>query len=226
MRRLLVLAPLLLAAPGCFTGGLWSWAQDEGVDYHKPVKLEEVAPAPDGGFTLRLRMADGSEQRAVWGGESSRGPAAAFADACRAARFERREDALEALTRAVRRGLQRRGFAQEPDLSTIADDPEVARLDAAPIALPKLILRDPAPSVPPVSDQETWVDVVHLAPPEAPESVLQVEPVRKEVSRGGPLGYTAAVLATPVTFAVDVVTFPVQVILVIWVIEDLFDWID
>lgn len=227
MRRLLLLASLLALVPGCLTGGVWSWARDEGTDAYKAVELVEVAPQPDGGFTLRVRMADDSEQVEAWGGEWSRGPAAAFAEACRAARFERREEALEALARAVRRGLQRRGFAGERDLSTIADAPELAELDATPVALPTLLLRDPDPSRPVVDGAENaWVDVVHLAPPEAPAVILQVAPVTRAVERGGPLGYAAAVVATPVTFALDVVTFPVQLAVALWILDGLFDWLD
>lgn len=219
--------PLLLVlslTPGCFTGGVWSWAHDEGADLYKAVAIDEVVPAPDGGFSVRVRMADGTQQVERWGGESSRGPSAAFEEACRAARFERRDEALEALARAVRRGLQRRGFATEPDLSTIAHEPELLALDATPVALPTLVLRDRDPSRPVVTvSDDAWVDLVHLAPPEAPEAVLQVRALARTVNRGGPLGYAAAVLATPVTVAVDVVTFPVQVALVLWILDALFD---
>lgn len=227
MRRLLLVASLLVLVPGCLTGGVWSWAHDEGTDCHKAVEIVEVAPQPDGGFTVRVRMADGSEQVETWGGESSRGPTSAFADACRAARFEQREEALEALARAIRRGLQRRGFATERDLAPIADDPELTELDATPLALPTLILRDPDPSRPVVdSSQDAWVDVVHLAPPEPAHVLFQVPPVTKTVDRGGPLGYAAAVVATPVTFALDVVTFPVQLAVALWILDGLFDWLE
>lgn len=229
MRALRLSAALVvLLTPGCFTGGLWSWAHDEGVDYYKPVALEEVVPGPHGELSLRLRMADGSQRHErAWGATSPDGPDAAFAEARRAARFERHDEALAALERAVRRGLQRRGFAAEPDLAALADHPRLARLDATPPAPPRLALRDPAPSRPVVTThEEAWVDVVHLAPPEPPEVLLQVQPISRTVDRGGPLGYVAAVLATPVTFALDVVTSPVQVVLIVWALDSLFGLLD
>lgn len=90
---------------------------------------------------------------------------------------------------------------------------------------PRLALRDPDPAHP-VVPEATTVDVVHLAGPEPPAVVCVVDPVAEPVDRGGPLGFGAAVLATPVTFVVDVVTFPVQLAIALWILDDWLDWTD
>lgn len=116
----------------------------------------------------------------------------------------------------------RRGFATEPDLSTIAHEPALAELDAAPVALPELVLASSAADG--TAPEHGWVDVVLLAPPDAPKEVVQVPPPTRTARRGGPLGDAAAVLVTPVTFAVDVVTFPVQLAVAAWILDQPFDW--
>jgi hypothetical protein len=227
MRPSFALALALVAlTPGCLTAGLWEWAREEGQDLYKAAAIEEVAPAPDGGYVVRLRMADGSERQEVWPGEDLRGPTWAFSEACRDAGRGRlfADSAVGHLERAVRRGLALRDFASEPALASIAGREEVARLALEPVRPPELILRDPDPSTLIAKDEGGWVHVVLLAPPEPPAAVIDVRPVEVEVWRGGPLGYTAAALATPVTFVVDVVTFPAQVVIVLWILDDLFDF--
>lgn len=212
----LALALALVAlTPGCLTIGVWDWAQEDGVETHKATAIEEVARAPDGGFVVHLRMADGSVRREAWHGEHRRGPAAAYAEACSAAHGGREGRAVEHLAQAVRRGLARRDFTTDPALSPIAGREDVARLAAEPVRLPELILRD--------QTSPEWVEVVHLAPPEPPEAIIDVQPVSFEVSRGGPLGYAAAVLVTPLTFVLDLVTFPAQVTIAVLLVRGLFD---
>ncbi len=261
----LLLLVLLPCAPGCLTAGLWSWARDEADVTHAAVAIASVTTTHTSTFKIRIRMADGVHRVEWWRATDWRAPLEALDEARAAARAGDRDAALEALGRAVRRGLLHRGFREDPDLRGLADAPELARLDEEPVTLPRFELRPhavqgqetatgtarasrsfaglalPSAVTPkPVTDDEErthhadgypvgCVDLVHLAPPEAPEVVAHVAPVKRRERRGGLGSYLAAGVLTLFVAPMDGGTVPFQLAIALLILDefsDLFHFFD
>lgn len=197
----LFLALALAAASnlqGCFTSTLW-YELDGDLD----VTAEEVVTwsrTHDEGFRVVVRYADDSEvpvdvkDQPGTPVELLRGSYGGF-DAPRSA---------ARLRLAVQRGLVTRAFATDPRLARLTDQPDFLAATLAPVVSPTF-------AVGPTSS-----DVYRELQLRGDDrETIRVELLDPEWSDAGPGDVALVVLGTPFTFALDVVTSPVQLVLLL-----------
>jgi hypothetical protein len=217
--RLPALSLALLLLPGCyFTGELWDWAEDDG--YMVDAWPEQIvgstartgAALDDEGFDVHVRWTDGSSSTERVGLENDGSPADLVAAARAHARGHDPAQAAWLLRLATTRGWPRRDFADDPAFTTVRGEADFATACAAPVTSPTFFLGPP----PRGTDGRTERRDLWLRGTADELRIVELQPrTHYEDSRGGPLGYLVALVATPVTLALDVVTFPGQVILVV-----------
>lgn len=209
----------LVLLPGCFfTGGVWDWAEDDGFTVDAwPESItgsnrRTGEGADDEGFDVFVRWTDGSTSTERVGREADGSPADLVAGARAFARAPADPAKAAWLLRlATTRGWPRRDFVDDAAFAALGGQPDFAVACAAPISSPTFFLGPTANRSSRPEQRDLWlrgtadeVAVVELLPK-----------VQYEDTRGGPLGYLVAVLVTPVTLALDIVTFPGQVVFVV-----------
>jgi len=202
VRRATLLLLLALAAAssleGCFTYTLW-YELDGDLD----VTAEEVvgwSRTHDEGFRVVVRYSDDSEVPV-----DLKDQPGLPADLMRASYRGLDPSWSAARVRlAVRRGLVSRAFAADPRLARLADEPDLQAAAVAP-------LTTPAFAVGPTSSDVYRELLLRGDDGEA----IRVELLAPEWSDPGPGDVALVVLGTPFTFALDVVTSPVQAVLLV-----------
>lgn len=201
MRRAKTLLLLALAAAsglsGCCTTTLW-YQLDGDLD----VTAEEVASwsrTDDEGFRVVVRYSDDSEVSVL-----VREQPGTPADLLRGA--DRGDPAASAarVRLAVRRGLVSRAFARDRRLARLADQPDFRAAAVAPVVSPTF-------GVGPASNSVYRELLLRGDDREA----IRVEYLRPSWSDPGVGDWAVVVLGTPFTFALDVVTSPFQLVLLL-----------
>lgn len=209
----------LLLLPGCyFTGGLWDWAEDDG--YTIDAWPEQIVGSTartgvaldDEGFDVHVRWTDGTSSTERVGVDSDGSPADLVAGARVHAREHDPAKAAWLLRLATTRGWPRRDFADDAAFATVRGEADFAAACAAPVTSPTFFLAPP----PRGTDGRPERRDLWLRGTADELRIVELEPkVHYEDSRGGPLGYLVALVTTPLTLALDVVTFPGQVVFVV-----------
>lgn len=208
----LLLAPLLLCSSGCVTAGLWNLASEA----NEPTAPRTIHRARLSAQLLELVVAYGEAGPhlvRVYLDQPTRGFWHTFALHPGELLGEREADLPTPHLECV----------ESPgDLGAEAWAGSGPSPSEAPSREPSAPPRVPAPPRPPTlyfgAGDSSGIDMVACLRREGQDPVYLRIPARPS-SGVAPLAYGGAVLATPVTFAVDVVTFPVQVIVLIVILD-------
>lgn len=217
--RLAALSLALVLMPGCyFTGGLWDWAVDDGYtidawpEHIVGSRARTGVALDDEGFDVHVRWTDGSSSTEWVGLESDGSPANLIAAARAHARGHDPAKAAWLLRLATTRGWPRRDFADDAAFASARGEADFAVASAAPVTSPTFFLGPPLRG----TDGRPERRDLWLRGTADELRVVELQPrTHYEDSRGGPLGYLVALVATPLTLALDVVTFPGQVVVVV-----------
>ncbi len=200
MRRPALLLLTCLLLPGCvFTEGVWSWADDPTrVDGPSVAALTTWSRGDDETFRVVVRYSDGREVQRLIGGDVSGTPKSLLGEVRR--HYDLEEQA-ELVLLAVDRGLVSRDFADDPAYAKLRDRPAFRAASVAPLVTPTFTLgpiQDRAAELYLFGDDGRAVAVGYFRP---------LDGVEYHPSRG-----IVALLASPFSLTLDLVTLPVQAV--------------